>query len=149
MIYEAIRERIEKYISGIVDNLGHKVLAIYCMPDHLHLLIGLRPSQSIADLMREVKSRSSHFVNEEHLTGKKFAWQNGYGAFSYARSQVTTVINYILRQPEHHKKQSFKEEYLESLKKFEVDYKPEYLFDWIEPTCKPGDTTIQSGNINL
>ncbi len=122
LINEGIREQVEKYQTGIVQNHNHKLLAVYCMPNHAHLFVGFRPSQSISDLMREVKSRSSEFINEERMIEGKFNWQEGYGAFSYSKSHVNNVIDYILRQPEHHQKKSFKEEYLEMLDKFEILY---------------------------
>lgn len=132
LINEDIRQRIEKYTTGIVQNHNHKLLAIYCMPDHAHLLVGFRPTQSISDLMREVKSRSCEFVNVEGLTREKFNWQEGYCAFSYSKSHVKSVIDYILHQPVHHHKKTFKEEYLEILEKFEIPYEEKYLFEWIE-----------------
>ena len=132
IINEKIRERVEKYITGIVQNHEHKLLAVYCMPDHVHLFVGFRPSQSLSDLMREVKSRSSEFINKEKLTKEKFNWQEGYGAFSYSHSHVNNVIQYILNQPEHHNRKTFKEEYLELLKKFEISFEEKYLFEWIE-----------------
>jgi REP element-mobilizing transposase RayT len=132
LINEGIRERVEKYLTGIVQNHNHKLLAVYCMPNHAHLFVGFRPSQSISDLMREVKSRSSEFINVERLIEGKFNWQEGYGAFSYSKSHVNNVIDYILRQPEHHQKKSFKEEYIEMLDKFEIPYEEKYLFEWIE-----------------
>jgi REP element-mobilizing transposase RayT len=137
LIHELIRVRIEKYITGIVQNTGHKLLAIYCMPDHAHLFIGFRPNQSMADLMREVKSRSSDFINKEKLTADKFSWQEGYGAFSYSHSHVQAVIDYVIHQPEHHQKMTFREEYLELLEKFEVSYEEKYLFDWMETGATP------------
>jgi len=137
LLHESIRVRVEKYITGIVQNCGHKLLAIYCMPDHTHLFIGLRPDQSISDLIREIKSKSSEFINREKLTKEKFNWQEGYGAFSYSHSQVQNVIDYVLNQPEHHKKKTFKEEYLEFLTKFEIAYEEKYLFNWIETSSTP------------
>ena len=139
LIHESIRVRIEKYITGIVQNFGHKLLAIYSMPDHTHLFIGFRPNQSLSELMREVKSRSSEFINKERLTKEKFNWQEGYGAFSYSHSHVQNVIEYVLNQPEHHKKKAFKEEYLEFLTKFEIPYEEQYLFDWIETGSTPSE----------
>jgi putative transposase len=130
-IHEEIRERTEKYISGIVQGFGHKMLSIYCMPDHAHLLVGFRTNQSIADLMREVKSCSSKFLNIEKITKEKFNWQSGYGAFSYSKNDVPRVIDYILNQPNHHKTKSFKEEYVSLLKEFQIEYEDQYLFDWI------------------
>jgi len=137
LLHESIRVRVEKYITGIVQNCEHKLLAIYCMPDHTHLFIGLRPDQSISDLIREIKSKSSEFINREKLTKEKFNWQEGYSAFSYSHSQVQNVIDYVLNQPEHHKKKTFKEEYLEFLTKFEIAYEEKYLFNWIETSSTP------------
>ena len=137
LIHESILVRLEKYLTGIVQNFGHKLLAIYCMPDHTHLFIGLRPNQSLSELMREVKSRSSEFINKEKLTKEKFNWQEGYGAFSYSHSHNQNVIEYVLNQPEHHKKKTFKEEYLEFLTKFEIPYEEQYLFNWIETGSTP------------
>jgi putative transposase len=137
LIHESIRQRVEKYITGILQNFGHKMLAIYCMSDHTHLFIGFRPTQSLSDLMREVKSKSSEFINKEKLTKAKFNWQEGYGAFSYSHSHVQNVIDYVLNQPEHHRKKTFKEEYIEFLRKFEVPFENQYLFDWIEFSATP------------
>lgn len=129
LVTEDLRVPLEKYISGIVAKNGHKMLAIYCMPDHCHILLGLNPSQSISDLVRDIKANSSKWVNEEHRTSVKFNWQEGYGAFSYAKSQLDAVVNYILNQPAHHSKRSFKDEYLEFLEKFNVEYDERYLFE--------------------
>lgn len=126
------REELQKYISGIVQNRDQKMLAIFVMPDHVHLLVGIKPSISLSDLVRDVKAGSSKFINDKHWMTGKFAWQEGYGAFSYSKSQIDTVIQYILNQEEHHKKRTFKEEYLSFLKKFEVEYDEKYLFEWIE-----------------
>lgn len=131
LIAEPIRERVERYITGIVQHEGHKMMAIFCMPDHLHMLVGFRPIQSMADLMKEVKSKSTDFINKNRLTNAHFHWQEGYGAFSYSRSHVPQVIQYILNQQEHHRKHSFKEEYLDLLQKFEVAYDERYLFNWL------------------
>jgi putative transposase len=132
LIHEPARIRVEKFMTGTVEAFGHKLLAIYCMPDHTHLFIGMRPNQSISDLMREVKSSSSKFINQERLIPGQFSWQEGYGAFSYSKSHVPDVIHYVLNQPKHHHKKSFREEYLEFLHKFEIEYDEKYLFDWIE-----------------
>jgi putative transposase len=102
------------------------------MPDHTHLFVGFRPTQSVSDFMREVKSSSSEFINEQKIMQEKFNWQEGYGAFSYSKSHVQNVIYYVLHQPEHHKKKTFKEEYLEFLNKFEIRYEEQYLFEWME-----------------
>ncbi|MBC6610103.1 IS200/IS605 family transposase [Hymenobacter sp. BT507] len=132
LIRESIRERLQQYICGIVREKHHKPLAIYCMPDHLHLLIGLHPDQAIADLVRDIKSSSSMWLNENRLLPTRFAWQRGYGAFSYARSQVDAVVQYIQRQPAHHARVSFREEYIALLQKFAVEYDERYVFEWIE-----------------
>jgi len=125
-------ERLYQYITGIVQNKGQKMLAIGGMPDHIHFLIGLKPDCCLSDLSREVKKASNEFINQNKLTPSKFYWQDGFGAFSYSRSQIDTVIRYILNQKEHHKKQTFKDEYLKFLKKYEIEYNEKYLFDWLE-----------------
>lgn len=126
------KERLHQYIIAIVQNNGHKVLAINSMPDHLHLFFGMRPTQSLSDLMRLVKGDSSEWVNKEKLVRGNFRWQEGYGAFSYSKSHTDAVVKYILNQKEHHKKKTFTEEYLEMLKKFDIDYNPEYIFKEME-----------------
>jgi REP element-mobilizing transposase RayT len=125
------KEELQKYTTGIIQNRKHKLLAIHFMPDHIHILIGYNPSQPLPDLIRDIKSISSKFINENKWIPGRYQWQEGYGSFSYSRSQIDDVINYINSQEEHHKKMSFKEEYLRLLDKFEVDYDPKYLFDWI------------------
>ncbi len=132
LILENHREEIHKYITGIVQNRECKMLAIYCMPDHTHILIGLKPSILIADLVRDIKSSSSRFINDNNWIKGKFSWQEGYGVFSYSRSHIDNVVKYILNQEEHHKKRTFKEEYIELLQKFEIEYNGKYLFDWID-----------------
>ena len=102
------------------------------MPDHIHLLVGLKPNISVSDLVRDIKARSSKFINESNWIQGKFNWQNGFGAFSYSKSQIDNVINYILNQEEHHKKTSFKEEYVDLLRKFEIEYNDKYLFEWLK-----------------
>jgi putative transposase len=126
------REELHKYITGIVKNREQKLLSIFCMPDHTHLLVSIKPSISISDLVRDIKAGSSHFVNEQKWVKGKFNWQEGFGAFSYSRSQIDTAAQYILNQEEHHKKKTFKEEYIDFLQKFKVDYDTKYLFEWIE-----------------
>ena len=102
------------------------------MPDHTHLLVGLKPSISISDLVRDIKAGSSKFINDNRLVKGKFNWQEGFGAFSYSKSQINYVINYIQNQEKHHKKKTFKEEYIDFLKKFEINYDEKYLFEWID-----------------
>ncbi len=122
------KDNLYKYITGIVQNNNHKLLEINGMPDHIHILIGLRPSQSISDLMKDVKQGSSLWINENKLTREHFEWQEGYGAFSYSKSQIDRVIHYIQNQEEHHKKKTFRQEYLDFLQKFEIEYDEKYIF---------------------
>lgn len=128
LISESWDERLHKYITGIVQNNGHKLLAINSAYDHLHMFVGLSPKQSISDLMRLVKGDSSEFINNEKLTNRKFHWQTGYGAFSNSRSQIDAVCKYIQNQKHHHLAKSFKEEYLEILKDYNVDFDMKYIF---------------------
>jgi putative transposase len=132
LIQSSWEARLYKYITGIVQNKEQKMLAINGMPDHIHFLIGMRPSCNLSDLVREVKKSSNEFIKENKFTKLKFQWQEGFGAFSYSHSQLNDVIGYIMNQKEHHQKKTFKEEYIELLKKFEVEHKEEYLFEWIE-----------------
>ncbi|RZL03035.1 MAG: IS200/IS605 family transposase [Hymenobacter sp.] len=128
-VREAVRERLQRYICGIVSQHQHKPLATYCVPDHLHLLVGLQPTQSIADLARDIKSSSTIWLNTERLLPHKFQWQQGYGAFSYARSQLDAVVKYTQTQPVHQSKTTFQQEYRDFLPKFGIDYDERYLFD--------------------
>lgn len=131
-IAENVREALQKYIAGIISNKKQKLIAIYCMPDHTHLFVSIQPSITISDLVRDIKSNSSSWLKEKFTSFKTFAWQEGFGAFSYSKSQLPQVVNYILNQPMHHKKKTFKEEYHDFLKNFEIDYKEEYLFEFYE-----------------
>ncbi|MFT4153461.1 IS200/IS605 family transposase [Parafilimonas sp.] len=130
-IKESFRNELEKYICGIVRNKNHKPLAIYCMPDHIHLLTGLNPDQPISDLVKEIKNSSGNFIKEKNWLNQ-FYWQQGYGAFSYSKSSLDKVIHYILNQPEHHKKKTFKEEYVDFLIKFNIEYDEKYLFEFYD-----------------
>jgi len=132
LIAKQNREELRKYITGIVQNRDQKMLSIFCMPDHTHLLIGLKPNVTISDLVRDIKTGSAQFINDNNWIRGKFQWQEGFGAFSYSKSQIDNVINYILNQEEHHKTRTFKEEYLDFLKKFDIEYNEKYLFEWIE-----------------
>ena len=132
LIHKNNREELQKYISGIIENRNAKLLAIYCMPNHTHILIGLKPSVLLSDLVRDIKAGSSKFINEKRWIKEKFNWQEGFGAFSYSHSQIGNVIRYINKQETHHQKKSFKVEYLDFLQKFEIDYDDKYLFEWIE-----------------
>lgn len=126
------REELHKYITGIVQNREQKMLSVFCMPDHTHILVGLKPSISISDLVRDIKSGSSKCITEKGWVKGKFNWQEGFGAFSYSRSQIDSVIKYILNQESHHKRRTFREEYIDLLTKFEIEYDERYLFEWIE-----------------
>ncbi len=132
LIAKLHKEELHKYITGIVQNRKTKMLAIHCMPDHSHVFVGLHPTIAISDLVRDIKAASSGFINEKNWVKGKFNWQEGFGAFSYSRSQIDTVIKYIHNQEEHHKKRTFKEEYLDMLKQFQIEYDEKYLFEWIE-----------------
>ena len=128
IISKTWEEELYKYIGGIVRNNKHKLLAINGMPDHLHLLIGLRPSQSISDLMQDIKGSSSKWINEKKFIKDRFSWQEGYGAFSYRKRDLPSVMNYINNQKVHHQKQTFMNEYIEILKEFGIDYDERFLF---------------------
>jgi putative transposase len=121
-------DELQKYITGIVSGQNQKLIAINNMPDHLHLLVGLRPDSSLSDLVRDVKAGSSKFVNEKHWVAGRFSWQEGFGAFSYSRSQLGTVTRYIENQQQHHARKSFRDEYVELLERFGVDYDRKYIF---------------------
>lgn len=132
LIHESWKDELYQYISGIVQNQGHKLLAIGGMPDHLHVFFGMRPSQSLSDLMQDIKGDSSKWINKKGFVRRKFSWQEGYGAFSYSKSQVDTVIKYIKNQEVHHKAKSFLEEYVEFLEKFQVPFENRYIFKPID-----------------
>lgn len=124
-------DELYKYITGIVQNKGQKMLAINGMPDHIHIFIGMKPSCCLSDLVREIKKSSNEFIKEKKFSKYKFNWQEGYGAFSYSHSAIDNVVKYVMNQKKHHRKQSFREEYLDFLNKFHIEYKDEYLFKWI------------------
>jgi putative transposase len=132
LIAKEKREELHKFITGIVSNRGQKLFAIFAMPDHVHILVSISPSISISDLVRDIKAGSSKFINDSQWINSKFNWQEGFGAFSYSKSSVDKVVKYILNQEEHHRKKTFKEEYLGFLEKFEIEYDSKYLFEWIE-----------------
>jgi REP element-mobilizing transposase RayT len=126
------KAELHKYITGLVHNRKAKMLAIHCMPDHTHLFVGFKPTILISDFIKEVKVESNEFINDKNWVKGKFNWQEGYGVFSYSHSQIGTVINYIINQEIHHRKKSFKEEYHELLRKFEIPFEEKYLFNFIE-----------------
>lgn len=128
LIEDSYKQELYQYITGIVQHYGHKMLAINGVADHIHIFIGMRPTQSISDLMQDVKGNSSKWINEKKFLKVKFKWQEGYGAFSYSKSHVQNVINYIHNQEKHHAKQTFRDEYLTFLKKFDIEYDECYIF---------------------
>lgn len=133
LIHTSKREDLQKYISGIIKNSNQKLLAIHANPDHIHLLVGFNSLNfKISDLVRDIKANSSRFINDGKWFNGKFNWQEGYGAFSYSKSQIDKVVNYILNQEEHHKKKSFREEYIELLNKFEIQYDDKYVFEFYD-----------------
>ena len=131
-IKESFRQELQKYITGIITNNKQKLYAIYCMPDHTHLFISLKPDIKISDLVRDIKANSSSFIKKKSFVNSAFSWQEGYGVFSYSKSQASKVVSYIMNQPLHHKKESFKDEYLKLLKRFEIEYNDSYLFEFYE-----------------
>ena len=132
LIGKAWKDELHKYIAGIINGKQQKTLIVNGMPDHVHALIGMKPSMSISDLVRDMKNNSSKFINDRRYVKGKFSWQEGYGAFSYSHSQIRNVYDYILNQENHHRKKTFTDEYLEFLNEFNVSYDEKYLFDWIE-----------------
>lgn len=132
LIQRSWREDLHAYITGIVQNHGHKMLSINSMPDHIHLLVGYKPTQLIPDLVEHIKTGSNKYVKANHLSKFQFAWQTGYGAFSYSRSQIPAVGKYIENQEKHHQKKTFREEYLDLLEKFEVVYEERYVFQFFD-----------------
>jgi putative transposase len=128
LIHTSWEDRLYAYITGIVQQKGQMLLAINGMPDHIHLLIAIKPGCCISDLVREIKKSSNEYIRENRLCPSVFSWQEGFGVFSYSRTESDRVINYIRKQKEHHRKKSFREEYEKMLIEAGVDYKPEYLF---------------------
>jgi putative transposase len=132
LIKKEWKDEMEKYITGIIQNHRHKMLAIYSMPEHIHILIGYNVNQLIPDLVEEIKTSTNVWIKEKGLSKFRFEWQIGYGAFTHSHSQIDKVVKYILSQEEHHKKRPFKEEYLEMLEKNAVSFNQVYLFDFLD-----------------
>lgn len=130
LIGKTWKEELYRYMTGIIQNHRHKVLRINGMPDHVHIFLRYNPNQLIPKLVEEIKTSSNKFIKEKRFTPFQFTWQEGYGAFSYGRSQRDAVIAYLDNQEQHHRTRTFEEEYVEMLQKFEVEYKPEYLFEF-------------------
>lgn len=132
LINPSWREELHQYIAGIIRSKSQKSIIVGGTADHVHAFFNLKPSLCPADLIRDIKCNSSKWINERGFVLGHFSWQEGYGVFSYAQSQVENVYNYIKNQEEHHKKKTFREEYLDFLKKFDVPYEDRFLFDWVE-----------------
>lgn len=135
LIDSSWKERLHQYITGIFQRHQHRMLQINSMPDHIHIFAGIRPNQSVASLMQLVKTESTKWIKEEKICKNAFAWQEGYGAFSYAKSQVDQVVRYIQNQEQHHRKETFLAEYKKFLNAFEVDWEERYIFK--EPEWAP------------
>lgn len=130
------KDSLNKYICGIINGKKQKAFAINGMPDHIHILVSIRPDISISELVRDIKANSSKWINDQRLVEGKFQWQEGFGAFSYAKSELNNVINYINNQEKHHANQSFEMEYLKLLQEYEVAYEDRYLFEWLDDEKK-------------
>ena len=128
LIRPEIKEELQKYMTGIVTRQGQKLIAIHCMPDHTHLLIGLKPSIALSDLVGDIKTGSTNHINEQHWVAGRFSWQEGFGAFSYSHSQLKGIIEYIRDQVKHHERKTFREEYLAFLERYEVSYDERFIF---------------------
>jgi REP element-mobilizing transposase RayT len=132
LIHPSWESQLYKYITGVVQNKDQKMLAINGMPDHIHILFGMRPTCTISNLVQEVKKASNQFINEKKFTPHPFSWQNGFGVFSYRHSDLHQIIEYISNQKDHHQTISFRNEYTGLLKVFGIEYRNEYLFEWLE-----------------
>src|SRR5437868_3710663 len=126
------KEELQKYLTGIVTRQGQKLIAIHCMPDHTHMLIGQKPNINLSDLVGDIKTGSSNHINENKWVNGRFSWQEGFGAFSYSHSQLTSVIGYIREQVKHHERKTFRQEYLQLLKKFEVPHEERFIFKSVD-----------------
>ncbi len=131
LLRKAWRNDVFKYMTGIIENKNQKSIIVNGVADHVHVFVGLKPSMPFSGLIRDLKNNSTNFINESKWLPGKFSWQEGYGAFSYSHSQINQVYKYILNQEEHHKKQTFREEYLSFLNEYEVSHEERFLFDWI------------------
>lgn len=132
LLLEQFRPRIFEYMSGIVTNIGHKSIIINGVSDHVHLFLGLNPKISVSETVKEIKRSSGIFINEQRFFRGKYEWQEGYGGFTYGKSQIDSVYKYIQNQEKHHQKKTFKEEYLEFLNRYEIEFEEQYLFEFFE-----------------
>ncbi len=131
LLHDDWRDELFKYISGIITAKGQKSIIVNGYRDHVHVFVGLKPLMRISDLIRDIKNNSSNYINSQDWIKGKFSWQEGYGVFTYSHSHIDNVYQYILNQKTHHSKKTFKEEYIDSLKKYEIEFDEKYLFDWI------------------
>lgn len=127
-----IRPRVFEYMSGIITSLNHKSIIVNGYSDHVHIFLGLNPAVSISDTVHDIKRGSSLFINENKLVQGRFSWQEGFGAFTYSKSQIGDVFTYIENQEQHHSRKSFRDEYLSILEKNEIEYDPRFLFEFYE-----------------
>ena len=126
------RDEVFRYMAGIIKGKGQKPIIVNGVADHVHVFVGLKPAQNISELIRDIKNNSSNFINEHNWVEGRFSWQEGYGAFSYAHSQIPAVFEYIQNQEQHHRTKTFRDESVDFLKKFEIEFEERYLFDWLE-----------------
>jgi putative transposase len=132
LLHKNWRQEVFKYIAGIIKGKGQKPIIVNGVSDHVHVFVGLKPSMRISDLVRDIKNNSSNFINEQKFLRNHFSWQEGYGAFSYSHYDLDKMYQYIANQEEHHRKKTFKEEYLKFLKDFDIEFKSPYLFDFYD-----------------
>lgn len=132
LIPAAHKEELHKYITGLVQNRKAKMLAVHCMPDHAHVFVGFKPTILIADFVKEIKVESNEFINDKKWIATKFSWQEGYGVFSYSHSHIDNVVKYVLNQEQHHRKKTFRQEYVDFLQKFEIPFEERFLFDFFD-----------------
>ena len=133
MIPKSKKEELHKYMTGLVQHRNSKMITVHCMPDHAHLFVGFRPgNKRISDFVKEIKVASNEFINNKGWTYGKFMWQKGYGVFSYSHSHIDRVAKYVLNQEKHHRKKTFRAEYLEFLNRFEIPYDERYLFEYFD-----------------
>ena len=132
LVAKQYKEELHKYVTGLVQNRSAKMLAVHCMPDHIHLFVGIKPVVFIPDFVKEIKVESNEFINRKNWVDKKFNWQEGYGVFSYSHSHIDAVVKYVLNQEKHHQKKTFRQEYNQLLKKFEIPHEERFLFEWYD-----------------
>ena len=132
LIAKSNKEELHKYINSLVQHRNNKMLAVNCMPDHIHLFVGFKPNVLISDFVKEIKVESNDFINQKNWTNGKFKWQEGYGVFSYSHSHIDNVVQYVMNQEVHHQQKTFKQEYLNMLQKSEIAFEDKYLFDFFE-----------------